>query len=290
MSDTEIDALFIEGELSDSLISRLEIYLDHVNYPIAVRSSSLLEDSQAQPLAGVYRTFMLPNNHPERDHRLRQLMNAIKLVFASVFLSDARNFLDSLNFKAEEEKMAVIIQEIVGCLKGDHYYYPHISGVAQSYNFYPTSHMEHADGIANIALGLGKAVVEGKLNYRFCPKYPDIDILPPEEMMRNSQKDFYGLNLANNDFDLTKGEEITLSKLNLADADKHGSLRYLASIWDYENFRLTDNLQERGMKVLTFSSILKYNYFPLAKDRGRTPRNGRNRFGYSGRDRICRES
>lgn len=265
LSDTEIDALFIGGELSDSLISRLEIYLDHVNYPIAVRSSSLLEDSQAQPLAGVYRTFMLPNNHPERDHRLRQLMNAIKLVFASVFLSDARNFLDSLSFKAEEEKMAVIIQEIVGCLKGDHYYYPHISGVAQSYNFYPTSHMEHADGIANIALGLGKAVVEGKLNYRFCPKYPDIDILPPEEMMRNSQKDFYGLNLANNDFDLTKGEEITLSKLNLADADKHGSLRYLASIWDYENFRLTDNLQERGMKVLTFSSILKYNYFPLAK-------------------------
>ena len=263
--DDEIDEIFIRGKLSESLVNRLEIYLDHVKYPIAVRSSSLLEDSQAQPLAGVYRTFMLPNNHEDKMHRLRQLMDAIKLVFASVYLSDARNFLDALNFKAEEEKMAVIIQETVGCLKGENYYYPHISGVAQSYNFYPTSHMQHADGIANIALGLGKSVVEGKLNYRFCPRYPQIDMLPQEDMMRNSQKDFYALNLSNNDFNLTKGEEITLSRLTLKDAEKHDTLKYLASVWDYENYRLTDNLQERGLKVLTFSSILKYNYFPLAK-------------------------
>lgn len=264
-SDAEIDEIFIEGELSAPLVKRLRIYLKHVSYPIAVRSSSLLEDSQAQPLAGVYRTFMLPNNHKDISERLRQLMNAIKLVFASVYLADARNFLDSLNFKAEEEKMAVIIQETVGSVKGGHFYYPHISGVAQSYNFYPTSHMQHTDGIANIALGLGKSVVEGKLNYRFCPKYPQLDMLPQEEMVRNSQKEFYALDLANNDFDLTRGEEITLAKLSLKDAEQHDTLRYLASIWDYENFRLTDNLQERGLKVLTFSSILKYGYFPLAK-------------------------
>jgi hypothetical protein len=208
---------------------------------------------------------MLPNNHKDISERLRQLMNAIKLVFASVYLADARNFLDSLNFKAEEEKMAVIIQETVGSVKGGHFYYPHISGVAQSYNFYPTSHMQHTDGIANIALGLGKSVVEGKLNYRFCPKYPQLDMLPQEEMVRNSQKEFYALDLAKNDFDLTRGEEITLAKLSLKDAEQHDTLRYLASIWDYENFRLTDNLQERGLKVLTFSSILKYGYFPLAK-------------------------
>ncbi|MCB5259285.1 MAG: hypothetical protein M0Q19_08640 [Candidatus Cloacimonetes bacterium] len=265
MSDEEIDELFIQAKLSDTLIKRLKIYLEHVKYPIAVRSSSLLEDSQAQPLAGVYRTYMLPNNHELASERLRQLMNAIKLVYASVFLSDARNFLDSLNFKAEEEKMAVIIQETVGSLKGEHYYYPHISGVAQSYNFYPTSHMQHTDGIANIALGLGKSVVEGKLNYRFCPKYPQLDMLPQEEMVRNSQKEFFALDLANNDFDLTKGEEITLAKLSLKDAEKHETIKYLASVWDYENYRLTDNLQERGLKVLTFSSILKYGYFPLAK-------------------------
>lgn len=264
-SDDEIDDIFIKGQLSNALVRRLEIYLDHVTYPIAVRSSSLLEDSQAQPLAGVYRTFMLPNNHTDKMHRLRQLMDAIKLVFASVFLEDARNFLDALNFKAEEEKMAVIIQETVGSLQGESYYYPHVSGVAQSYNFYPTSHMQHTDGIANVALGLGKSVVEGKLNYRFCPKYPELDMLPPEEMMRNSQKEFFALNLASNDFDLTKGEEITLARLKLADADSHGTLKYLASVWDYENYRLTDNLQEKGLKVLTFASILKYHYFPLAR-------------------------
>lgn len=264
-SDAQIDDVFIKGKLSDQLVSRLEVYLDVVNYPIAVRSSSLLEDSQAQPLAGVYRTFMLPNNHPDKLHRLRQLMDAIKLVFASVYLSDARSFLESLNFKAEEEKMAVIIQETVGSLKGEHYYYPHISGVAQSYNFYPTAHMLHTDGIANIALGLGKSVVEGKLNFRFCPRYPQTDMLPQQEMMRSSQKEFFALDLSLNDSDLTKGEEITLAKLNIKDAEKHDSLRYIASVWDYENYRLTDNLAERGMKVLTFSNILKHNFFPLAQ-------------------------
>ncbi len=264
-SDHEIDEIFRAGKLSDNLVQRLEIYLQHIHYPIAVRSSSLLEDSQAQPLAGVYRTFMLPNNHSDDLFRLRQLMDAIKLVFASVYLSEARSFLEALNFKSEEEKMAVIIQEIVGGMHGDHYYYPHISGVAQSYNFYPTSYMLHTDGIANIALGLGKSVVEGKLNYRFCPKYPDTDMLPQEEMVRSSQKDFYALNLSLNDFDLTKGEEITLSKQNMRMADKHKVLRYISSIWDYENHRLTENLESPGLKVLTFASILKYNYFPLAK-------------------------
>jgi hypothetical protein len=264
-NDEEIDKIFISGKLSDQLIKRLEIYLDVVQYPIAVRSSSLLEDSQAQPLAGVYRTFMLPNNHPDKEIRLRQLMDAIKLVFSSVYLSEARTFLESLNFKAEEEKMAVIIQETVGSIHGDRYYYPHISGVAQSYNFYPMAHMKHTDGIANIALGLGKSVVEGKLNFRFCPRYPETDVLTPEEMLRSSQKKFFAIDLSKNDFDLTKGEEITLENLNIKDADEQGTLKYIASVWDYENNRLTDNLEAKGLKVITFSSILKYNYFPLAK-------------------------
>jgi len=267
-SDAEIDAVFMKGELSDILVQRLQIYLEHIDYPIAVRSSSLLEDSQAQPLAGVYRTFMLPNNHPEISHRLRQLTDAIKLVFASVFLCDARNFLDAMNYNAEEEKMAVIIQETVGCSQGESYYYPHISGVALSYNFYPTSHMQHADGMASIALGLGKAVVEDKQNYqnyRFCPKYPKLDILPPEEMMRNSQKEFYALDLSKVDFDLTQGDEITLAHMKLKEAEKHGSLRYLASVWDYENYRLSDNMYDKGLTVLSFAGILKYDYIPLAK-------------------------
>ncbi len=263
--DHEIDEIFRLGNLSNTLVQRLEIYLDQIHYPIAVRSSSLLEDSQAQPLAGVYRTFMLPNNHTDKLFRLRQLMDAIKLVFASVYLMEARSFLEALNYKAEEEKMAVIIQEIAGGMHGDNFYYPHISGVAQSYNFYPTAHMLHTDGIANIALGLGKSVVEGKLNFRFCPKYPETEMLPQEELVRSAQKDFYALDLAKNDFDLTKGEEITLAKMNLKTADKHGVLKYLSSVWDYENNRLTENLTAPGLKVLTFASVLKYNYFPMAK-------------------------
>ena len=264
-SDGEIDEIFIQGQLSETLMERLKIYLDVVSYPIAVRSSSLLEDSQSQPLAGVYRTYMLPNNHSDKAQRLKQLMDAIKLVFASVYLKAALSFLAALNYKAEEEKMAVIIQEVVGCQKGEQYYYPHISGVAQSYNFYPTARLANSDGIANIVLGLGKAVVEGKNNHRFCPRYPEIDLLTEQEVLRNSQKEFYALNLANNAFDLSGKEDITLSKLTLKDAEQHGSLRYLASVWDYDDSRLTDNLQAKGFKVLTFSSILKYKHFPLAK-------------------------
>lgn len=265
MSDNEIDQLFLSGNLSEMLISRLMIYLETITYPIAVRSSSLLEDSQAQPLAGVYRTFMLPNNHPDIKVRLKQLTDAIKLVFASVYLKDARNFMESLNYTAEEEKMAVIIQETVGCLNGESYYYPHISGVAQSYNFYPVSNLHQSDGIANIALGLGIHVVEGKTSLRFCPRYPQSDILSEEEQVRNSQKDFYAIDLGKTDFDLVAGETITLAKLGIKEAEKHGTLQHLASVWDYENGRLSDNLQDSGLKVLTFSRILKYNYFPLAK-------------------------
>ncbi len=264
-SDLEIDEIFLQGDLSQQLIDRLMIFLDHFPFPLAVRSSGLLEDSQAQPLAGVYRTYMLPNNHPDKNVRFHQLSEAIKLVYASVFQTDTRKYLDSLNFKSEDEKMAVILQEIVGNIHGEQYYYPHISGVAQSYNFYPTSYIEHSDGTANIALGLGKSVVDGKLNYRFCPKYPQNEMLPPEEMMRSSQKEFYALDLKNNDFELIKGEESTLSKLDIRCADSHGTIKYLASTWDYQNERLTEDTTVKGFKVLTFFSILKYNYFPLAQ-------------------------
>lgn len=264
-SDIEIDEIFISCALSDDLINKLSIYLMEIDYPIAVRSSSLLEDSQLQPFAGIYRTFMLPNNHQRFEVRLEQLMNAIKLVFASVYLQETRNYIEALSYKTEEEKMAVIIQEVVGKNHGEGYYYPHVSGVAQSYNFYPTSYMEHDDGIATIALGLGKAVVEGKYNYRFCPKYPETDLLTAEEIIRNSQKDFYAIDLNQNEFDLLKGEDATLIKLGLKSSEKHQTLNQLVSVWDYENKMMIDGNYETGMKVLTFASILKYKYFPLAK-------------------------
>ena len=265
MSDREIDELFLTGKLSNELISRLEIYLDKIDYPIAVRSSGLLEDSQSQPFAGVYRTFMLPNNNPDKKVRMHQLTDAIKLVFSSVYLKNARSYIEGLNYKTEEEKMAVIIQEIVGSNFNNTHYYPHISGSAQSYNFYPTSYMENADGIAALALGLGKSVVEGKENYRFCPKYPKLEPLQPEERIKSSQKDFYALSLEKNNFDLKQGDDATLIKLDLKTAEKEGSLVNLATVWDYQNNRFVDSLTTAGIRVLTFPGILKYNFFPLAE-------------------------
>lgn len=148
--------------------------------------------------------------------------------------------------------------------------------------------MLHTDGIANIALGLGKSVVEGKLNFRFCPRYPETEMLPQQEMMRTSQKEFFALDLSVNDFDLTKGEEITLAKLTIRDAEKHEVLRYIASVWDYENYRLTDNLDEKGMKVLC--RRVEVSSLPSGQDSGGALADRGDCPGYSGGDRICCES
>ncbi|RLC52232.1 MAG: hypothetical protein DRZ79_01490 [Candidatus Cloacimonadota bacterium] len=263
-SDVKIAEIFLNGTLSNKLIYKLNLFVEKINYPLAVRSSGLLEDSQTQPFAGIYQTYMLPNNHPDKAMRFRQLTDAVKLVFASVFQETARQYIESINFKLEEEKMAVIIEQIVGS-RYDDYFYPHISGVAQSYNYYPTSYLEHADGIANLALGMGIAVVEGMKTFKFCPRYPKMDILQQEEILKNSQYEFYAINLGKKEFDLREGEITNYIKLDLRDAEKHGSLNYIASSWDYQNERFMEGPYAKGVKVLTFASVLKYNYFPLAE-------------------------
>ena len=263
-SDREIQEIFINGKLSSELVNKLKVYIKKIISPIAVRSSGLLEDSQSQPFAGIYNTYMLPNNHPDQDVRLRQLMDAIKLVFSSAFLKGPRSYIESINYKVEEEKMAVIIQETVG-LNFNGYYYPHISGIGESYNFYPTSNLKISDGVALLAIGLGKSVVEGEQNYRFCPKYPKIESIPPEEMICDSQKYFYAINMEGKDFNLLDGDECTLNRMKIKEAEKHGSIQHLASVWDYQNNRMVDGLSAKGLRVITFADILKYNYFPLAK-------------------------
>ncbi len=263
-SDNEIQEIFERGTLSNDLIDKLRILIQEITYPIAVRSSGLLEDSQSQPFAGIYKTFLLPNNHPDENIRLRQLCQAIKLVFSSVYMESARSYIESINYKVEEEKMAVIIQEIVGS-KFDDYYYPHFSGVGQSYNFYPISYLKSTDGVVSLAVGLGKAVVEGERNFRFCPKYPKMEIIPPEELVRDSQKFFYAVDLKKSNFDLLESDEITLEQVKIREAEKHGTLQHMTSMWDYENNRLVDGVTTEGMKIVTFADILKYNYFPLAK-------------------------
>jgi hypothetical protein len=264
-SDREIDEFFLECKLTDKLLHRLDIILDNARYPLAIRSSGLLEDSYAEPFAGIYRTFMLPNNHSDKKIRLKHLTDAIKLVFASVFNSKTREYISNMAHQLDEEKMAVIIQQVVGNKFNDKYYYPHFSGVAQSYNFYPISDLKNKDGIVSLAVGMGKAVVEGGRIFRFCPKYPKKEFVLPEAQMKNSQQEFYALDMENNDFHLIDGEDSTLKRLSVYEAKKHKTLNHIASTWDYENGRIYPGTRRPGSLIINFDNIIKYDYIPFAK-------------------------
>ncbi|MBT4575338.1 MAG: hypothetical protein HOB92_02600 [Candidatus Cloacimonetes bacterium] len=263
-SDIEIKEVFVNCKISEELNNILTEFVEEVDYPIAVRSSGLLEDSQSQPFAGIYDTFMLPNNNIEDEIRLIQIKNAIKLVFASVFLKTARNYLESINYKLEEEKMAVIIQECVGD-QFEGFYYPHFSGVGQSYNFYPTSYLKNSDGIVSLAAGLGKSIVEGGRAFRFSPKYPKMELLSQDELLGESQKDLYALDVQNKDFCVTEYEKGAVTQLKIRNVVKHRALDHLISTWDFENDRLVDGAEPNGPKIVTFADIIKNNYFPLAE-------------------------
>ncbi|MFP4458568.1 MAG: PEP/pyruvate-binding domain-containing protein [Candidatus Zixiibacteriota bacterium] len=265
-SDEQIRKRFLKGELSEQLKYRLNVYLQHIKKPLAVRSSGLLEDSQSQPFAGIYQTYMIPNNNEKLAIRQKQLECAIKLVFASTFLGSARDYVERIKYKSREEKMAVILQEIVGDYF-DNYYYPHISGVGQSYNFYPTSYLKHSDGIASLALGLGHWVVDGNPSYRYCPKYPKFQILQPKDQLKNSQTHFFALNMDKAICDLFENsysETTTLEKLTIAKAEKQGSLTHLASVWSQQDERIRDGIDNPGPRIVTFADIIKHEYFPLS--------------------------
>jgi CheY-like chemotaxis protein len=263
-SDTEIQRYFVESTLSPKLIGMLKVFIKRVRCPLAVRSSGLLEDSQSQPFAGIYETYMVPNVSEDNELRLRHLTNAIKLVYASVYMEGARNYIESIQYKLEEEKMAVILQETVGS-DFDGYYYPHFSGVGQSYNFYPTGNLKNSDGIASIAIGLGKAVVEGDNIFRFCPRFPKTEIISQQELLGGAQKQFYAINTTCPQFNLLEDPDCTLTRLSLRKAEEHGSLRHLVSVWDYENNRMISDLAARGPRIANFADILQYSYFPLAR-------------------------
>ena len=263
-NDREIGEIFLKGRLSNELTEKLSSFLEIIRYPLAVRSSGLLEDSYSQPFAGIYRTYMIPNNHPDKSIRLAQLVSAIKLVFASVFVRNARKYIENLNHQVEEEKMAVIIQKVVGVSAGD-YFYPHISGVAQSYNFYPVANLANEDGIATVSVGLGKSVIEGGKCFRFCPRYPNIEFVQPQALWANSQKEFFALNLKQTDFDLLESDDATISQLPISEAETHGYLEHIASVWDYADNRLVAGQTHKGARVITFDDILKYDYIPLGE-------------------------
>lgn len=259
-----IKLAFVNGKLTPTLAKRLKTLLQMIPKPLAVRSSGLFEDSLSQPFAGIFETYILPNNHPDIDERLNQLMDAIKLVFASVYSDVARGYVKAINYHIEEEKMAVVIQELVGKQYGN-YYYPHVSGVAQSYNYYPFGHMKPEEGFAVTALGLGKYVVEGDKAYRFSPKYPGIDINTPKDQFKNSQIDFLAVDLNKTSPNLLEGDMAGLTKLDIAEAEEHGTLRHCASVYNADNNTIYPGISKPGPRIINFANILKYNYTPLAQ-------------------------
>jgi len=261
----DIREIFLRSELTFHIEKKLKSLLNVLNCPLAVRSSSLLEDSTNQPFSGVYDTFLLPNNHPDTKVRYQQLADAIRLVYASVYSPEARAYFDIINYNIEDEKMAVIIQEVVG-YEYDGYLYPHISGTAQSHNYYPIAHMKPEDGFALAALGLGHYVVQGERAYRFSPKYPTLDVSSPKTLIKESQVRFIALDLHKSAISFKEGgTEASLVRLPISEAEKHGTLKHLASAYDPDNDRLEPGLAVNGPRIINFSNIMKYNYIPLAK-------------------------
>ena len=264
-TDSEkIKTWFLESELSFELDKRLKKFLKHITKPLAVRSSSLFEDSITRPFSGVFDTYIIPNVHPEFKTRLKQLRDAIKLVYASIYSSQARNYFRAVGHRMEEEKMAVILQELVGS-QYDHYYYPHISGTAQSHNYYPVAHMKPDEGFAVAAVGLGQYVVDGEQAYRFSPTYPKLQICSTKDLIKTSQVSYYAVDLNKQEFDLKYDEHGGMVKLDLGTAEKHGNLNHCASVYDPDNDRIEPGLDVEGPRIVNFADILKYNYIPLAE-------------------------
>ena len=262
-SDKSITRSFLKGTLSKSLKSTLSNYLNNVKYPIAIRSSSLLEDSQYQPLAGMYSTYMLPNKDKSKSLRLEELEKAIKLVYASTFLNEPKTLIEASVHHHEEEKMAVIIMELVGKTHGDTFY-PSASGLAQSFNYYPVSYMKRDEGVAYLALGLGRTIAEGEKSLRFAPKYPGLipQYYSVKSTIDNSQNQFYALDM-NKGGDLLKNsqfENTSIFSLNKAETD--GELFWSGSVVSTSDNKIRDSLKDEGTRVITFPSLLKWNTAP----------------------------
>jgi len=263
-SYNKIRKSFLRARLSDDLTSKLSFLMGIIKKPIAIRSSGIFEDSLTQPFAGIFETYLLPNNHPDQNERLKQLTDAIKLVYASAFSVTAKGYVKAINYKVEEERMAIVIQEVVGNQFGN-LYYPHISGVAQSYNYYPFAHMKPEEGFGLAAVGLGKYVVEGNRAYRFSPRYPGTEINTPKDQFNNSQVRFYAVDMEKENPDLLEGESAGLTLQDISVAEKQGTLKHTASTYIPENNLIYPGISKPGPRIINFANILRYNYIPLAK-------------------------
>ena len=263
--DDWIAHTFLNGELPVDIVENLRAFLDLVRGPIAVRSSSLLEDSQYHPFAGVYDTLMLPNNDLDDAVRLTQLCDAIKLVYASTFYTASRRYLNATPHRIDEEKMAVILQPVVGTRHG-HWHYPDLAGVARSYNYYPFGAMRPEDGVASVALGLGKTIVDGGQALRFCPAHPHVlpQLGEPDDFISQSQRTFFAVDLDQASNRPGALPQNGLVRLGLEEAERHGTLDLLGSVWSPDDEAFYDGIARPGVRVVTFAHILKSNAFPLA--------------------------
>jgi CheY-like chemotaxis protein len=264
LSDEEILRRFVEVRLPNRIFSSLYSFISLTNNPIAVRSSSRLEDSHYQPFAGVYSTYMVPNAGDDKHLTIKILTEAIKSVYASVFFKDSKAYMTATSNVIDEEKMGVVLQDVCGTAYGDRFY-PTFSGVARSINFYPIAPEKAEEGIVNVALGLGKHIVDGEKSLRFSPRHPEriIQLSSPEMAMRDTQKTFYALKLDPHLFTPSIFENINMIKLPIEEAHKDGTLKYIGSTYDFQNNIIKDNVNYDGIKLVTFAKILKYNTFPL---------------------------
>ncbi|MCX6243655.1 MAG: phosphoenolpyruvate synthase [Bacteroidetes bacterium] len=265
-SDKEILQHFIRGRLPFRMHEDLYTFITCINNPIAIRSSSLLEDSHYQPFAGIYSTYMIPNIRLNERMMIMKLSEAIKSVYASAFFKDSKAYMAATLNVIDEEKMGIVLQEVTG-MKYENRFYPAISGVARSINFYPIAPEKPEDGIANIALGLGKYIVDGGNGLRFSPRYPKkiLQLSTPELALSETQKTFYALDLHAEAFVPDTDETVNLLKLKVKDAESDSILRQVASTFDYDSHSVKDGIMGDGKRIITFSQILNHDTFPLAE-------------------------
>ena len=264
MTDDRIAHAFQKGDLPVELLGDLRALIVQVKTPLAIRSSSLLEDALGRPFAGVYATKMIPNNQPDSDSRFHRLVEAIKFVYASTYFREARDYIRTTGSKPGEEKMAVIIQEVVGQRRGDRFY-PDISGVARSYNFYAFEPARPEDGVVTLALGLGKTIVDGGIAWTFSPAYPTkpLPFASVQELLKGTQTEFWAVNMGTPPAYDPVSETEYLMHANLSDAEPDEALSLLASSYDPQRDRVIPGIGSTGPRILNFAPMLVQEQFPV---------------------------
>lgn len=265
LDDDDILQEFVGSRLPEKIMDSLRVFLSYTHNPIAIRSSSKLEDSYFQPFAGIYSTYMIPFNN-NVDQMLRQLTKAIKSVYASIYYSASRSYINATSNVLSEEKMAVVLQEVCGT-EENNLFFPTMSGVARSVNFYPIGDEKPSEGVATVCLGLGKLVVEGGKALRFSPKHPKkiLQLSTPELALRDTQRAFYALDLRPESFRTSTNDAVNIVEVDIQGAASYRNMKYAASTWDAQNERISDSPMADGRKIITFAKLLKYEELPVAE-------------------------